>query len=59
MRTDYKNEDGELHRVNAPARVWDNGEYTWYYQDCVHRFYGPASNWIGHDEYWVLGIKIR
>jgi hypothetical protein len=36
----YKN--GKLHRDNAPARVYTNGNEVWYYHGKIHRDNAPA-----------------
>jgi hypothetical protein len=45
--------NGALHRVNGPARTWDDGDYMWCLNGKSHRYYGPQNLntawWIHHE----------
>ncbi len=41
MSIDYR-EHGVLHRTDAPARIWDDGDHAWYQYGSYHRVGGPA-----------------
>lgn len=62
VSTHYKVEewykDGELHRVNGPARTHKDSK--WYYVDGkLHRLDGPAVDAKGHPkQYWIGGQKL-
>jgi hypothetical protein len=59
-RTDWTNEEGQLHRLNGPAREWASGAKYWYKNGQLHRTDGPAyegSN--GDKEWWVDGKRHR
>ena len=46
---------GKLHKSNGPAWYWANGYKTWWLNDKVHRYYGPAEDdglWWIHDK-WI------
>lgn len=38
----YKNNKGQLHRVDGPALIWNDGSVFWYYEDKFHCTNGPA-----------------
>lgn len=39
----YKNEQGQLHRLNGPATIsYDGNSLDWYFNGMLHRYYGPA-----------------
>ena len=50
--TEYTVSD-QLHRANGPARVWSDGDFSWWLRGCRHRYYGPAASWSG----WVIMDK--
>jgi hypothetical protein len=49
---------GKLHRIDGPARVWDNGQ-EWWVNGQPHRLDGPARE-LEHDQkqWWVNGIQL-
>lgn len=54
----YYNKKGLLHRVNAPASIWETGDFVWYNNGKRHRYYGPAVRWGCESYYWILGVKM-
>lgn len=49
--------DGRFHRADGPARVWKDGEWSWWLDGDWHRYYGPTrsnmtklGSWFIHDE---------
>lgn len=51
------NDNWDLHAVNEPAILWDDGDYIWLLNGKRHRYYGPALSWAGKNWYikgdWV------
>ena len=45
--------NGQLHRANGPASLWDTGERFWYLFGKPHRYYGPSEweDWQIHGKY--------
>ena len=56
-RIEYRNEKGQLHREDGPAREWDNGSKEWCINGKLHREDGPAVEWHGGDKWWCLNDK--
>jgi hypothetical protein len=50
--------NGELHRVNGPARIWSDGVADWYRDGVLHRIDGPARDWDGDNWWYVRGNPI-
>ena len=48
--------DGELHRANGPASIWDDGVEAWYLFGEYHRYYGPQDI---DDSWWLHGEQIK
>ena len=47
---------GELHRLDGPAVIYDNGEIQWWVDGKLHRLDGPAIEQTnGQKEWWVDG----
>ena len=53
---EYRNEKGELHRIDGPAVENIHGKH-WYINGELHREDGPASEWISGDKEWYLNDK--
>ena len=54
----YYNSEGQLHRLDGPAREWSNGSKEWFQNGKCHRLDGPAREWRNGDkEWWVEGGK--
>ncbi len=60
MKKEYRNELGQLHRVDGPAVEWSDGSKEWYVDDKRHRLDGPAieSN-SGYREWCINGKRHR
>jgi hypothetical protein len=56
----YINENGQLHRLDGPAREYSSGEKYWYKNGDLHREDGPAYIDYANvnKEYWYNGEKI-
>jgi len=55
----YRNELGQVHRVDGPAIILTNGDKFWYVNDLRHRTDGPAVQWAdGYCEWWVDGRRM-
>lgn len=52
----YKDDDGELHRVNGPAIEWSDGDYSWYHHGEWHRYYGVQST---DNNYIIFGKLVK
>jgi hypothetical protein len=53
-RIEYQNEQGLLHRLDGPARIWHDGSQSWWINDNLHREDGPAREWNDGDKEWFL-----
>ena len=50
---------GQLHRLNGPARIIPSGRDEYWHNGRMHRLNGPARIWAdGHADYWLNGIRI-
>ena len=55
----YRNADGQLHRVGGPAVVWGSGEQEWYQNNQRHREDGPAVDAANGYKEWHLHGKLH
>ncbi len=56
--TEWRNKEGQLHRIGGPAVEWDDGYKAYYQNDKLHRLDGPAYiRPDGHEEYWIEGKR--
>ncbi len=51
--------NGELHRLDGPAVIYDKGEQVWYENGIRHRIGGPARICDDHEEWYVDGVLHR
>ena len=65
LRTDnrdrYVSENGDVHRPNGPAVIWEDGTWNWSLYGKFHRYYGPAfryGSWYIHGGY-INDLKNR
>ncbi len=59
-RTEWRNEQGRLHREDGPAVEWADGTKEWWVNGLRHRTDGPACEWAnGTKEWWVNGLRHR
>jgi hypothetical protein len=50
---EYRNENGQLHREDGPAREYSSGKKWWFKNGKKHREDGPAVEFPdGRKEYW-------
>jgi len=55
----WYNERGELHRLDGPAIIWNDGNKYYYQNGKRHRLDGPAViHADGREEYWEYGKLI-
>lgn len=49
---------GLLHRSNGPAKLWTDGDMSWFEYDQKHRIDGPAALWEQNLQigYFIRGI---
>ena len=40
------NLNGQLHRLDGPARIYANGDQEWWVRGLLHRLDGPAVIWF-------------
>ena len=56
-----KNEDGQLHKKNGPARLWNDKSWEWLLNGEYHRYYGPHDsygNWWIHNRIIKIGCEM-
>ena len=57
---EYKNENGERHRIDGPAIEYSDGGGSWWLNGERHRTDGPAIEWSdGSKEWYLNGRKHR
>jgi hypothetical protein len=55
-RVEYRNEKGDLHRLDGPAIEWNSGTKVWYLNGLCHREDGPAIEYYdGSKSWWLNG----
>ena len=58
-RTEWRNAQGQLHRLDGPAVEWADGSKAWWQNSRRHRLDGPAREWAdGTNEWWQNGVKM-
>ena len=56
----WRNDEGELHRLDGPAIVYADGSKFWYVNGKLHRSDGPAFEGAdGHKEWYVNNKRHR
>lgn len=55
----YRNEQGQVHRVDGPAITWPGGTQAWYLNDQLHRVDGPAIIRSNGRQSWYLYGKLH
>ena len=51
--------NGEYHRKNGPAIIWENGAEKWYLHGKLHRENGPAITYAdGSIYFYTHGVRI-
>lgn len=48
--------DEKYHRVNGPAKIWDDGDFDWYINGQRHRYYGPQNP---RSFWWIHGKVVK
>lgn len=56
---EWRNSNGEVHRINGPAREYVSGDKSWYYKDNLHRKGGPAIEWSDGQKSWFIHGKLH
>ena len=51
-RTEWRNEKGQLHRLDGPAFEGADSYKAWYQNGQRHRLGGPAIEWADGDKEW-------
>lgn len=50
--------DGDYHRIDGPAIIWDDGHQEWYCHGKLHREDGPAIELKdGTNQWWFHGFN--
>jgi hypothetical protein len=49
--------NGQIHREDGPAVIWDNGTEEWAIKGKNHRIDGPAIEWANGTISWYLNGK--
>lgn len=55
----FKNKNGELHREDGPAVMWENGTKEWWIHDQLHREDGPAIEWADGSKEWCIHNRLH
>ena len=56
-RIEYRNEQGQLYRVDGPAIEYSNGDKYWYINGQCHREDGPAIEYHNRKKWWINGQR--
>lgn len=51
----FRNEQDELHRLDGPAVMFEDGTYYWFYEGTLHREDGPAVNYSSFKKWYKYG----
>lgn len=51
-KVEYRNESGQLHRLDGPAIIWNDGDKEWYINGKLHRTDGPAVEYPNGSKTW-------
>lgn len=54
QQSEWRNDEGELHREDGPAMVCENGSKDWYWNGKLHREDGPATECGNGYKAWFL-----
>ncbi len=58
-RTEWRNEQGLLHRTDGPAIEWVSGTKSWWINGQLHREDGPAIEWPdGTKQWWINDQRV-
>ena len=55
-REEYKNEKGQLHRIDGPA-YFKGGYREWWFNGKKHRVDGPAIDYVKYYKVWYINNK--
>ena len=50
MFKEWRNEQGQLHRLDGPAQMDGEGNNSWYLNGKLHRLDAPACEWADGDK---------
>jgi len=48
----WRNEKGQIHRLDGPAVEYNNGDKEWYQNGSLHRLDGPAKEHVDGRKVW-------
>ena len=49
--------DDKSHRLDGPAREWNDGTKSWWQNGVLHRIDGPAIEYLNGIKYWYYEDK--
>ena len=55
--SEWRLPNGDLHRIDGPAREYDSGTKSWHLNGKLHREDGPTVDFFDGDKYWYLNGK--
>jgi hypothetical protein len=58
-RTEWRNENGQLHRLDGPAVEMADGYKAWYQNGQRHRLDGPAIEMADGDKHWYQNDQLH
>jgi hypothetical protein len=58
-RIEYRNANGDLHRIDGPAIEWFDGTNSWWINGLRHREDGPAIEWTNGSKEWYINGKLH
>ncbi len=56
---EWQNSEGQLHRIDGPARELSDGSKEWWINGKYHRTDGPACEDINGDKEWWVNGKLH
>ena len=56
---EWRNENGELHRIDGPAVIYPRGTQSWWLNHKRHRLDGPAIIRVDGTQEWYVNDKLH
>jgi len=54
----WYNKDMQLHRIDAPAIIWEVGGEQWLLNGILHRIDGPAITYSSGEKRWYINGNV-
>ena len=51
--------DAQVHRGNGPALMFDDGDWSWWLYNHLHRYYGVALSKTSHSQWFIHGRPVK